>query len=205
MSLRIRSKGGTQFGAFDGDGGEGLAIFLTQKNTDVSRYRFNVIAKTSQGPLEVGVFFSSPPTCILPTGSPTRMVAGAVCPGAESWDVYVTCADQNPADETALVVLTSSKCCTSPIGVTRVSERYAYFAGKTPALSTFNVLPGMRILSWSAVASQGVDGSVDLGASPVIIVPSGFSVSGTPGQGLFDTEAFSFTNCEWFIEYLESA
>lgn len=208
MTFRVRATAGTQHATFDGkEAGEGLAIFLSQKPTAVSRYRFSVKAITDQGTLQVGEIYSSPPTATNPPGPPSRMIAGAVCPGATSWAVDVTCADASPADEGATVVLTSSKCCTSPIGVSRVQERYLYVSNSvTGGSQTFPIPPGRRLKSWSAVASGVGDGAVTLSnnTGTPITVSAGYSVSGEPGN-FIGLESITFANVVFFIEYEESA
>lgn len=199
---RLYAEGNTQEFAYDGgDAGEGLAIFLGENFDSTARYEFLVEAITDQGKLQVGRFSTSPPGATTPAGSPTRMVAGAVCPGAKGWAVSVT--PTNKQDQTAELILASSRCCTSPIGVSRVAERYIYISGPSAISTVYNVLPGQKILSWSALATA--DGSVALGTGSPIVVPAGASVSGEPMSGLLMIESFTFVNCDWFIELLESA
>jgi len=210
--MRINSGTQVQHATFDGDrAGEGLAIFFSQGPLDVARYRFQVKAITDQGALQVGVFYSSPPSATTPTGPLTRAIAMAVCPGANSWAVDVLRVDA-PVEgvltqETSDLILTSTKCCTAPVGVTRVGERYIYGAGDSlGGADTVTVPFGRRIKSWTAVASGGTDGAVQMpsGTGAIIAVPAGFSANAEPG--VFNTiETIVFTNVEYFIEYLEGA
>lgn len=222
--MRVNSKGNTQLATFDGTlAGEGLAIFLSQGPTDIGRWRFVVKAMNSQMTMQVGEVFSSPPNATNPDGGLSRMIAGAVCPGVESWAVEVSCAPMFqvglnnqpdtisvPPDETADVVLLSSKCCTGPIGLTRVSERYLYQAGSAlNGTATLHILPGRTIKSWSAIASGVGDGSAQLTAvndANVVVVPNGTTATGEPGIQILNPAAtLVFTNVNYIVEYLESA
>lgn len=200
--MRINSRARTQLATFDGLGaGEGLAIFLSQGPNDTARYRFTVKAMNSQMTLQVGEFYTSPPNATLPNGGLSRMVAAAICPGAESWAIEITCV--NPSgDETADVTLLSSKCCTSPVGVSRVGERYQYVAGTVT--TSFPVPPGRTVKSFGAIAGA-VDGSVEVGPGDLINVPAGTSVQGTPGAAFIGVTQLAFTNVSYFVEFLESA
>lgn len=209
--MRINAKAGTQHATTEGGHpGEGLAVFFSQNPADVGRYRFSVSAITDQGTLLVGTFYSSPPSATSPTGQLTRMLAGAVIPGATGWAVDVAC--MNPAtagDETADIILVSSKCCTGPIGVSRVNQRYLYYAGSAiPGPTTIQILAGQVIKSWAATA-PGAIGAVTLNfvsTGNTIIVPAGLSVSAEPGnQFLGNSQSITFTNVDYFIEILESA
>lgn len=206
--MRINSKLNTQHATYDGsDAGEGLAIFFSQNAGSVSRFRFLVKAITSQQPMQVGVFYSSPPSATTPTGPLTRMIAAAVCPGAIGWAVEVTCADLTVTPETADIVLVSSKCCTAPVGVTRVGERYTYLAdssaGGAPIILV--IPPGRVIKSWSAIANGVGDGFVQAAGFPAVGIPNGFTTNGEPGAPFIGTESITFTNVTFFIEFLESA
>jgi len=205
--MRINSKLGVQHAAFDGkDAGEGLAIFFSQEATALSRYRFLVKAETDQGNLQVGSFYSSPPQATSPNGQLTRMLASAVCPGARSWTVDVSCADAEITPETADIVLVSSKCCTAPVGVTRVAERYIAHADTAiGGTIVITVPPGRTVKSFSALASGGVDGSVVLNGLTTIIVPAGFSSNAEPGAPFIGVKQMTFNDVVFFIEYLESA
>jgi hypothetical protein len=205
--MRIFAKNAWQVATYDGlDAGEGLAIFFSQSSGDEQRYHFIVKAITDQDTLVVGQFFTSPPSATDPAGPLTRMVAAAVCPGAKSWTVEVKSGfDPSFTDhqnETADLVLTSSKCYTAPVGVTRVSERYAYRAGTS---GTLTIRSGQRIVSWSAIAIGGTAGSVTIGSGNTVVIPANSSVSAEPGSGLLQQDNIVFVNCDWFVELLESA
>ena len=207
--MRINSKLGTQHATYDGqDAGEGLAIFFSQGPEDVSRFRFQVKAITSEGTLQVGQFFSSPPNATSPTGPLTRMLAAAVCPGAKSWAVDITCEDSSVTPETAEVRLVSSKCCTAPVGVTRVGERYLYVAGNVlGGTTTFQIPIGRKLTSWGVVASGVGNGSVQLSANTadIITVPNGFTAGAEPKAQFDGRESITFTNVTYFAEFLEGA
>jgi len=176
--MRINSKLGVQHATFDGcEAGEGLAIFFSQNADDVVRYRFLVKAMIGEGIYQVGIFYSSPPNIGGASGPLTRMIGGAVCPGATSWAVDVSAVDvgEGVTPETAEWCFLLSRCFTAPIGVTRVNERYTYRASNGTA--TLQVLAGQTLKSWGVVASQGVDGFVETDALPIITVPNGFTVS----------------------------
>jgi len=57
------------------------------------RYRFLVKAMIGEGIYQVGIFYSSPPNIGGASGPLTRMIGGAVCPGATSWAVDVSAVD----------------------------------------------------------------------------------------------------------------
>ena len=195
------------FTAYDSEeAGESLAIFLSQTPGDSARLYFAVYAiLSSGGQLLVGTFNSSPPIATDPQGQPTRLVAYASCPGAVGWTVRHGLAASyiGGVHESYGVDLGSSKGIVSPSGVTRVNQRYNYAAGQTTDTS-YTVAPGQKILSWTAVAPSTA-GSVQLGTGQVIQVPAGAAVQAEPGSGLLAAENFTFTNVDWFIEYLESA
>lgn len=201
--MRINAKLGVQHLAFDGaEAGEGLAIFLSQNSNAASRYRFLVKAMIGQGIFQVGTFYSSPPNATTPTGQLTRMVAAAVCPGATSWAVDVSSADDSPVDETAEVILSSSKCFTSPVGVSRVSERYSYLASNTNVAFT---LPPGRVATRISLTALAGGGTFRIDANPIINVPAGVTVALEPKADLNVEPLLTFNNLSWFVECLESA
>lgn len=209
--MRINSMLGTQHATFDGsDAGEGLAIFLSQNPFDFSRFRLTIKAMLGEGVYQVGVIFSSPPRAVTsgtPPGALTRMIGGAVCPGATSWAVDVCAMDDGEGirAETAEIILASSRCFTSPIGASRVNERYRYSAGDSDVTGSLDIVPGQTVKSWSAVANKGIDGFVNLWGGDLIIVPNGFSVSGTPDDAVLALSTMTFNGVDWFVEYMESA
>ncbi len=189
---------------YDGlDAGEGLAIFFSQNAGASARYRFLVKAITNQGPYEVGEFYSSPPNATVLPGRLSRMIAGAVCPGAKSWAVEVSCiALEAISPETAEIILTSSRCCTSPIGVTRVAERYNYRTVTTAG--NFTVLAGQRVTGIAAFGLTG-GGTITIAGGATITVPAGVSVNLEPGAIIAPNAVIAFANVDAVIEYLESA
>lgn len=204
--MKYSSSNQNNFTQYDSEeAGESLAIFLSQDPSDVARYRFDVYAILSQGGnMQIGTFFTSPPTATDPLGNPTRLVAYGSCPGAIGWTVRHRLAEVGSANgESYGVDLSSSRGIVSPAGVTRVNERYVYASGQTTDTG-FTINPGQKVISWSAVAPSA-NGTVQLGTGQVIQVPAGTSVQGEPGDTFLDAEAFVFSNVDWFIEILESA
>lgn len=205
MGVRINSSGGhVQLAALDdSDAGEGLAIFFSQPGNSVCRYRFLVKAKVDGGDFDVGEFYSSPPGATAIPGRPSRMIAGAICPGATGWSVYVSAVpvDDEIAPETANVSLASSHAF-AQMGVTRVAERYSYeaFAGT----ANFTVLAGMRITGIAAVGLTG-GGTIVVAGGDTVTVPEGISANLEPGSPIAPNSVIAFTNVDWVIEYLESA
>ena len=206
--MRINSKGNTQYAAFVGDGsGEGLAIFLSQNGRDVTRYRFLVMARIDEGTYQVGTFYSSPPNATAIPGRLSRMVAAAVCPGATSWSVEITALDISGSitPETSDVILTSSPCYSSPVGVSRVAERYGYFAGSAVAPQDMNVPAGQTVTRIQAVGLAG-GGTFNLAGGVAVTVPAGVVVSLEPKAPVpFGLAAIHFVNVDWTVEFLESA
>lgn len=203
--MRINSRAGTQEVAFDdADAGEGLAVFFSQNGESTARYRFLVKAVIDTGVYDVGEFYSSPPTATDIPGRLSRMIAGAVCPGATSWRVSVSAVPdfegQIPED-TADIILASTRCF-AQMGVTRVAERYNYEAGT--GTTSFRVLAGMRITGVAAYGLGG-GGSVTIAGGSTILVPAGVSVALEPGVSLAPNSNIAFGNCDWVIEYVESA
>ncbi len=210
MKLQLRST--TQSATLDdSNAGEGLAIFFSQGLTDEGRWRLEVFAELDDGrDLLVGTVFISPPTATNPIGPPTRQVAAAVCPGAKSWSVLAVNAlnTQSGASESADINLYSSKCCTAPVGLSRVNERYGYKANTTPGGSQLaSLLPGQTITRITAFGLVG-GGTVVLGPGNTITVAAGVSINLEPKALIRLTTGFpdiTFTNVNWLIEFLESA
>lgn len=202
--MRLNSKDGVKEAAYDGaDAGEGLAVFFSQNGNSNSRWRFLVKAITSQGVYDVGVFYSSPPPATSPPGRLSRMIAGAVCPGALSWIVQASNVKQQEiVPDTAEIILTSSKCFTAPIGVTRVNERYAYNANS--GTQNFTVLAGMKITGVAAVGLAG-GGTIVVAGGATITVPDGIGTNLEPLASLPPNSVIAFVNVDWVVEYLESA
>lgn len=210
MSQRLNSMLGTQLVSLDdADSGEGLSVFFSQGGEATTRWRFVIKAKTDQGVFDVGEFYSSPPAATAIPGKLSRMIGGAVCPGAIGWDVEASCiksaADEEITPETAEIVLISSKCCTAPIGASRVAERYAYVADASPsAIDTFRVLAGMRVTGIAAIGLTG-GGTVTIAGGPTITIPDGISANLEPAASIAPNSLIALTNVDWAIEYLESA
>ena len=197
----------------DTEAGEGLAIFFGQNGDSVARYRFLVKAITDQGVFDVGECYSSPPLATPIPGRLTRMIAGAVCPGATSWSVEVSCVGSLedgsiiiPQDDTAEIILTSTKCFTSPIGVSRVSERYHFATGNSfGGTQDFTVLPGRVITGIAAYGLAGGGTITITDISGTITVPDGVSVNLQPGGSIPPNSLITLGNVDWVVEYLESA
>ncbi len=206
--MKVQAKAGVSWLAYeDSDAGEGLAIFLSQASTDLVRWRIEVSAKLDTGANSlVGIIYTSPPRATSPEPGPlSRLVGIAVCPGAVSWSVSVTPAISSlySENESADFTLTSSKCCTAPSGLVRVSERYGYIASAVSPSNWFPQ-PGQTITKISARGTGA--GTVQIGAgNPNIVVANGLEVILEPKAPIQAGTVITFTNCSWFIEYLESA
>lgn len=205
--MKVQAKTGTTAARLDdSDSGEGLAIFFSQAKADTVRWRFDVYAKVDTGAeLLVGFFYVSPPSVTTPTGEVTRQVGAAVCPGAKSWTVMVSPAlgSQAVSNECADINLVSSKCCTAPVGVSRVGERYSYIASDvSPSFHT--VLAGQVI---TRISAHGVGaGTIQIGsAGPLIRVANGADVVLEPKAPIQPGTPITFTLVTYLIEYLESA
>jgi hypothetical protein len=131
----------------------------------------------------------------------------AVCPGALTWSVEVSAAPDPEGTivaETAELILASSKCCTAPMGVSRVGERYIYRADQvTPGSQTIKVLAGQKVTGIAAIGLPG-GGYIDMGGD-TITIPESAGMNLEPGVSLAPNSSVIFTNVSWVIEYLESA
>jgi hypothetical protein len=206
--LQLQSRASNQTAYFDGDKvGDALSIFFSQNAECVGRWRLTIKAITSQSSMIVGVLFVSPPSATNPHGMTSRMVGAAIVPGVVGWEVDCICVGGGEGgsvpDESANVMLLSSQCCTAPVGVSRVGERYFYATG--PGAS-YVVQPGQRVKSWTVSAAAAV-GSVSINGASAIVVPANTTLVGRPESSLPMIESFAFTGVglNWFIELLESA
>lgn len=204
--MRVQAKDTSQVAYLDdGDSGEGLSIFVSQSETDTIRWRLDVSASLDNGSeLAVGTFYLSPPSAALPNDRLTRLVAIAVCPGAVKWSV--TCTAISPgSNETINIELASSKCCTAPCGLSRVSERYDYIAGS--GTTAVFLVPGQTVTRINLFGLGG-GGTASIQGGPNIPVAAAQSVTLEP-KGLLDVSltgsTISITNLGFSIEYLESA
>jgi len=201
----ISSKGGVQFAGLDDlDSGEGLAIFFSQGGDSTCRYRALVKARTDQGLYDMGEFFISPPiVASSPPGRQSRMVAGAICPGAIGWSVGISAVKgiEEIPDEVADVVLSSSRCTGRP-GINRVSERYCYSAGTGNV--NFQVLAGMKITGIAAIGI-GAGGSITVAGGSTVTIPTGVSANLAPEAAISPNSIIAILSSDWVIEYLESA
>lgn len=215
--MKVQAKAGATWARLEGsNSGEGLSIFFSQSENDEVRWRFDVYAKLDTGAeLLVGWFYVSPPSATDPKGPQTRQVGAAVCPGAKTWSVCVSPAlgSQVVLNETADISLHSSKCCTAPVGASRVGERYGYLAGTATGITQLvnSLLPGRTVTSIAAVGLTG-GGTVQINAGPVITVPEGVGMSLDPRALIQKIDAstgsspvITMTNVVWVIEFLESA
>src|SRR3954469_22333710 len=162
--MKLQAKASAQFATIDGgDVGEGLAIFFSQDQGATTRWRLDVSASLDDGSERlVGTIYVSPPSATTPIGALPRQVAAAVCPGAKSWSVLCSPANGPIAatEECASIELASSKCCTAPVGLTRVSERYGYKAAVTAGATNYTFLPGQTITRIIANNGSGVLGTL---------------------------------------------
>lgn len=204
--MRINSSIGVQEASYDSsEAGEGLAIFFSQGPSDTGRYRFLVKARLDEGVIQVGEFYSSPPGATSPLGALSRMVAGAICPGARTWSVDVSCVgspDKPSPEENPEIILASSKCCTGPVGLSRVNERYAYSSGSGTA--NFTVRAGMKITGIAAIGLTG-GGSIVIAGGNTITVPESIAANPEPKAPIAPNSVIAFANVDWIVEYLESA
>ncbi len=207
--MKIQAKGGNAYAALDdSDAGEGVAIFFSQAADSEQRWRLDIYARLDTGADSlVGTVYVSPPNASNPQGPLTRQVAAAVCPGAKSWSVAVNAAlitGQTAANEYAAIELTSSRCCTAPVGVSRVSERYGVIASVANAPQTLNILPGQTVTEITAVGHGGGGTITVLGVS--IAVAAGATVRLNPKALIpAGVNALGFNGVDWSVEYLESA
>ena len=202
--MKVQSKTNGQWAQLDdSDAGEGLSVFFGQGVADQQRWQLDVYAQIDNGAdMLIGTVYVSPPTASTPVGPPTRQVLAAVCPGAKKWSVFCRAVGQIQ-DESINIELASSKCCTAPVGVTRVSERYGYTAGS----GTVNipVLPGQTVTGISAFGLSG-GGTIVLNGGATITVPDGVGMNLAPGSKLqFGATAIAIANCDYVVEFLESA
>jgi hypothetical protein len=211
---KVDSKSGTQLlGLDDSDCGNGLAIFVSQEPTATVRYRLRVKAKIDQGTYDMGEFFLSPPVVTAaPTGRLSRLVAVCTCPGAVGWSLEVKAIpgpdedDSDIPEETADIVLSSSKCCGTQPGLVRVSERYGYIAGTaiTPTVTNYSVLAGQKVTGIAAIGLTG-GGTLTINGGNVILVNDGVSISLDPKADIPPNGVIAFDNVIFALEFLESA
>lgn len=218
--MLIESKAGTTLvGLDDSDSGEGLSIFFSQDGESVCRYRVLVKARIDQGFYDMGEFFVSPPIIApspfpgsVPPGRLSRMVAAAVCPGTEGWAIEVSAVAENEGDEplpipeeTVEIILASSKCCTAPVGVSRVSERYGYAAGTASGPTTnYPVLAGQTVTGIIAIGLTG-GGSFTIDGGYQMLVNADVTVNFEPMALIHPNAIIEFNNVIFAVEYLESA
>jgi|SRR6478735_5643213 len=207
--MKAQAKAGAAFARLDdSDAGEGLAIFFSQSGPDTVRWRLDVYAKLDTGAeCLVGTLYVSPPGVTTPAGPLSRQVGAAVCPGAKTWSVcaYPASGSQAALGESAQIELTSSKCCTAPVGVTRVGERYAYRSGSPPGPTVFSAAAGRVITRLTAVAIAP-GGSVQVGSGEdIIAIPTGTTLILEPKAPIPAFAQITLTNVNWTIEFLESA
>lgn len=205
--MRVFSRGGNQeFALDDADSGEGLAVFFSQNGEATARWRVEVKAIIDIGAYDVGTFYISPPLATAIPGLLSRMVAGALVPGATGWRVNVSAVPlldgSIPQDESADIQLSSSKCSAQNVGVQRVGERYVYISGT--GNGNFLVQAGMRITGIAAVGLTG-GGDLTIGSGTPVVVAEGIGVGLDPAVSIPYNSQIAFTNVDWVIEYVESA
>jgi hypothetical protein len=122
--------------------------------------------------------------------------------------VYPSAGSEAAENEVCNVELTSSKCCTAPVGLTRIGERYSYRSGDTDSGSsglTFTVIPG-RVITSIGVIGKSPGGTITVGiGNDVIAVPTGMTLNLEPKAPIPDGSVITFTDALWTIEYLDSA
>jgi|ERR1700749_3449329 len=204
--MRIQARDTAQTAYLDdGDAGEGLSIFFSQALADTARWRLDVSARLDNGAeFLVGSFYVSPPSAVAPFDRLTRLVAIAVVPGAVSWSVLCQAqpGSQSAPDEDATIELFSSKCCTAPNGVTRVSERYKYLSNN--GSQNVTLAPGQTVTRIYAVGNTG-GGSIIINGGNPIILPAGQTIVLEPKAPIPANAVINFDTVDWTIELLESA
>lgn len=203
--MQISAGRGSNEVALEGPAGAAVTVWLSQTNQALARWRVRLQAQLGADFFDVATFYTSPPRSTSPIGSPARAVAVACIPGAKNWKAIVSCANIEAEGVKREIGDFNLASCegVGEFGLKRVGERYAYLSGS--GTHTVTIQFGQSIKSWGALASLGVDGSVQIGAGDTIIVPNGDAAAGDPDktlQGKFD---FTFDNVEYFIELLESA
>lgn len=211
MAGELLTRGAVQLTVEDADCKGGLAIALTQTQLSsaalTSRYRVEVRAKTDDGMFLVGIFSTCPPR---DGSTPTRMVAMCSCPGALSWVLYVRPYALDPEDPDDFGDLSGmiNACAGEPggqlPGVIRVGERPKYYAAAAPA--TVSILPGERVLSWSAF-STAAGATVIVNGGPAIPIPNGGGVRGGDGALVEGPATIAFAGAigGYLVEVAESA
>lgn len=216
----IKGPGINNLGLDDSDSGPGLSLWISETLDTNARWRFRVECQTDSGKFRVGTVYSSPPRITNPIGPLTRLFAIATVPGAKAW--FVEVAMMNPDEETQWVdggptilaklqsidvQLASSDYGPGIPGLKRVGERYTYMAGAIGGGPTpVGVLYGQTVTSWSAIANNGVPGTVAIGGNSNITIPIADAVEGTPTkESLNGPFNFNFSNVAYYIEYLEGA
>lgn len=208
--MQVQALAKTQHVSFDGsEAGEGLSIFVSQPPTAVGRWRLTVKAITNQNTYTVGELYISPPTATAPAGRTSRMIGGAVVPGVTGWTVECLCLGDGTGaipNEEMDIFLTSSKCCTAPIGASRVAERYSYLAGSSVAPVNIAMKPGQTITRISLFGLGG-GGTAVINSTATITVPAGATVVFEPKAPIpqLASQVLAFTNINWVVEFLESA
>jgi hypothetical protein len=122
--------------------GDSLSVHLSQAPGSAAVWRLKVFVHVVEGEFYLGEIVTTPPSV---SGIPARTVLIASCPAAMGWKVVASCAT---AGETADVLLQSSKCCSSAIGVTKVfpdgdpnSDDPWLNTFSTALANTFTILP----------------------------------------------------------------
>lgn len=206
MSFRL-DRGVSDGSIADPDCKGGLSIFFSQDPETDAHWRFTVKAKTDEGLFNLGTFCTSLPANTLPPlnrTTPGRVVAIANCPGASEWTVSVTRAetDASATDGDWPEVSLAVGECIGPPGLVRVSERYTHYSGVAGAVV---LLPGDRVVGWSAVADP-VGGTVTIGGLPAIIIPPNATAAGSTGGNLEGPVTMTFAGTiAYLVEIARSA
>jgi hypothetical protein len=215
-SKTVLRKGIEQLRVANPEARGGLSLFLGQKKDATQRWVFEVIAKTADGPFDVGRFTTCPPHhgSLL-----SRLVATVAVPGAEEYTVKIYPAIQGgdfggTPDYDGVAWASLGEPGGQLPGIVRVNERPRYYAGDSP--QTLRIPAGERVIAWSAF-STGAGASVTLNVTTpngititgdVIPVPAGGGVRGGDG-GLFEGPlSLDFVDVAiggWLVETAESA
>jgi hypothetical protein len=127
--------------------GDSLSVHLAQEPSTGAVWLLQVWVHIDQGTYFLGEISTTPPTM---GDLPSRTVLIATCPAATGWKVIATCPNDN---EVATLDLDSSKCCTSAIGVRKITPGDSDTSNdpwlnnfSTELDNSFQVYPGRHIL-----------------------------------------------------------
>lgn len=156
--------------------GDALSVHLAQQSNSAAVWTLHVWVQIAQGWYHLGVVTTVSP---LAGSEPSRTVLVATCPGATGWRVDCECPTD---DEIANIVLQSSKCCSSSIGVTAITPAGA--GTENVAITSSITLP-VQDVPWSDVFSVILANSFVVKATPGVIRSVTLRVDGTLASGTY--------------------